>query len=147
LKLSVAKSPSAADSGSVGVSSEMTSTPLARAFSRAGTIAFESLGVMRMPLTPAATMFSIAVTWLSLSPSKRPDAVRSVAPCSSAAFCAPSFIFTKKGFVSVLVMRPTLMAPPAAPPLEPPDSDFPHDAARGNAITRTTARERWVLRG
>lgn len=62
LTLSVANRASVASCGSVGLSSAMTTTPLARAFSRAGTIALESLGVMSMPFTPELTMFSIAVT-------------------------------------------------------------------------------------
>jgi hypothetical protein len=61
LTLSVAKRASTALSGSVGVSRAMTRTPLARAFAIAGTMALESLGVIRMPFTPAATMFSMAV--------------------------------------------------------------------------------------
>src|SRR5215471_9779233 len=72
----------------------------------AGTMAFESLGVMRMVLAPAAIMFSMAVTWPALSPSALPAALSSLAPLALAAACAPSFIFTKKGLVSVLVMSP-----------------------------------------
>src|SRR5215217_1634444 len=81
-------------------------TPAARAFLIAGTIAFVSLGVIRIAFAPAATMFSIAVTWLALSPSNRPAAVISLAPLAFAVPVAPSRIFTKNGFVSVLVMRP-----------------------------------------
>jgi hypothetical protein len=62
LRLSVAKRASTALCGSVGVSRAMTRTPLALAFSIAGTMALESLGVIRMPFTPEATMFSTAVT-------------------------------------------------------------------------------------
>src|SRR5262245_17133347 len=69
-------------------------------------IALESLGVMRIVLAPAAIMFSIAVTWPALSPSALPAPLSSLAPFSLAFCCAPSFIFTKKGLVSVLVMRP-----------------------------------------
>ena len=50
--LSVAKSASTADAGSVGVSRAMTVTPAWRAFSIAGTTAVESAGVMRMPFAP-----------------------------------------------------------------------------------------------
>src|SRR4030095_6672554 len=70
-------------------------------------IALLSLGVMRIVLAPAAIMFSIAVTWPALSPSVLPAPDRSLAPCVCAAAAAPSFIFTKKGLVSVLVIRPT----------------------------------------
>jgi hypothetical protein len=63
-------------------------------------------GVIRMVLAPAATMFSIAVTWPALSPSVLPAAVISLAPSFLASAWAPSFIFTKKGLVSVLVIRP-----------------------------------------
>ena len=47
-----------------------------------GTIALVSLGVIRMPLAPAAIRFSIAATWLSLSPStcRRRSAARRRAP-------------------------------------------------------------------
>jgi hypothetical protein len=74
-------------------------------------MALESLGVIRMPFTPAATMFSTAVTCPALSPSNFPAAVDSWAPFSLAAFSAPSFIFTKNGLVSVFVIRPTLTLP------------------------------------
>src|SRR5256886_10892462 len=85
----------------------MTSAPALRAFFTAGTIAFVSLGVIKIALAPPEIMFSIAVTWLALSPSNLPAPVISVAPFFFAAFWAPSFIFTKKGFTSVLVMSPT----------------------------------------
>ena len=61
---------------------------------------------MRMTLAPAAIMFSIAVTWPALSASFRPAPVINRTPCAFAAACAPSRIFTKKGFVSVFVMSP-----------------------------------------
>src|SRR2546426_734172 len=85
----------------------MTSTPALRAFFTAGTIAFVSLGVIKIALAPPEIMFSMAVTWVALSPSNLPAPVISVAPFFFAAFWAPSFIFTKKGFTSVLVMSPT----------------------------------------
>src|SRR5438105_4201032 len=107
LKLSVAKSASVASWGSAGVSRAMTSTPALRAFFTAGTIAFVSLGVIRIALAPPEIMFSMAVTWVALSPSNLPAPVMSVAPFFFAAFWAPSFIFTKNGFTSVLVMSPT----------------------------------------
>ena len=72
----------------------------------AGTMALESLGVIRMVLAPAAIMFSMAVTWPALSPSALPAPLMSLAPSFLASACAPSFIFTKKGLVSVLVIRP-----------------------------------------
>src|SRR5687768_12427080 len=84
----------------------MNITPFSCAFLMAGTMALESLGVIRMVLAPAAIMFSMAVTWPALSPSALPAALSSLAPRVVASFCAPSFIFTKKGLVSVLVMRP-----------------------------------------
>ena len=72
LKLSVAKSASAAVGGSSGVSSVMTRTPASRAFFTVGTIAVELLGTSRMPLAPAAISCSIAATSPSLSPSNLP---------------------------------------------------------------------------
>src|SRR5437867_2041511 len=102
-----------------------------------------------MPLTPRATMFSIAVTWLWLSPSNLPAALTSVAPSCLAAACADCFIFTKNGFVSVLVIRPTCTFPPDDPPplLVPlllllPQAATPNAAA---AVTAVTAASR-VLR-
>src|SRR6266498_509640 len=85
-KLLVANSASTALCGSVGVSSAMTSTPLSRAFWIEGTI---------------------AVAWLALSPSNLPAAVSSLAPLAAASLEAPSFILTKNGLVSVLVISPT----------------------------------------
>src|SRR3954470_3646522 len=99
-------SASVASLGSVGASSAITSTPAARAFLIAGTMALVSLGVMRIAFAPVATMFSMAVTWLALSPSYRPAAVISFAPLALAAAVAPSRILTKNGFVSVLVISP-----------------------------------------
>jgi hypothetical protein len=60
--LSVANSASVASMGSVGLSSAITRIPFARAFRIAGTMAFESLTVIKMTFAPAAIMFSIAVT-------------------------------------------------------------------------------------
>ena len=113
MKLLVANRASTADCGSVAVSSAMTTTPLSRAFWMLGTMALVSLGVMRMPLAPALTMFSRAVTWPALSPSLAPAPVSSLMPSSSALAWAPSFILTKNGLVSVLVMRPTMIWLPA----------------------------------
>ena len=124
--LSVAKSASAASSGSVGVSSAITVTPAARAFSIDGTIALESDGVIRMPLAPRVTMFSIAVTCDWLSVSCLPAAVTSSALLASAAACAASFIFTKNGLDSVLVIRPTtILSPPPPPPDDPLPPELP----------------------
>ncbi len=102
----MANRASVASCGSVGLSSAITITPLSRAFLIAGTIALVSLGVIRIVFAPAAIMFSIAVTWPALSPSVLPAPDSSLAPLAVAAWSAPSFILTKKGLVSVLVMRP-----------------------------------------
>ena len=61
LKLLVAKSASTAEVGLVGESSAITTTPAFLAFAIAAFSAFASATVMRIPLTPAVTMFSIAV--------------------------------------------------------------------------------------
>src|ERR1700682_3719115 len=135
-RLSVANSASVASWGSVGVSRAMTITPLSRAFLIAGTIPLVSLGVIRMPFTPAVTMFSMAVTWPALSPSNLPAAVMRSRPSSVALACAPSFIFTKKGLVSVLVIRPTLTLVADEPELEllPPQAATKTVAAMIKAI-------------
>ena len=100
------------------------------------------------PFAPAEIRLSTAATCDSLSPSFLPAKDCSSAPDFFASALAPSFIFTKNGFVSVLVIRPTLTAsppppPPLAllpPPLSPPhaamppastSADRPHDAANG----------------
>src|SRR6266566_6884953 len=136
--LSVANSASTALCGSVGVSSAMTSTPLSRAFWMAGTMALVSLGVIRMPLTPWATMFSIAVCWVALSVSNLPAAVDSLAPLAAASLDAPSFIFTKNGLVSVFVMRPT---PTWLLELEL-ELPWPPQAARARRATKLAANPR-----
>ena len=64
-------------------------------------MALASAGVIRMVLAPAATMFSIAVTCPALSPSILPAAEMIFAPSLAASASAPSFIFTKKGLLSV----------------------------------------------
>jgi hypothetical protein len=79
-KLSVANVASTASGGSVGVSSATTSMPACFALSISGTMAFESLGVIRMPLAPAEIRFSIAWTCDSLSPSDLPANDCSVTP-------------------------------------------------------------------
>ena len=90
------------------MSRAITSTPLARAFLIAG-ITESLLGVIRIPFTPALTMFSIAVICVAASPSILPAAVSSVTPSSLACLVAPCFIFTKNGLVSVFVIKPTLI--------------------------------------
>src|SRR5436190_12276483 len=144
VKLLVANSASTALCGSVGVSSAMTSTFFARAFWIAGTIALVSLGVIMMPLTPAATMFSIAVTWLALSPSNLPAADIRVAPLAFASLSAPSFILTKNGLVSVFVIRPSLTSPEL-----PPDDELLLDlpqAATASTAARAVASRAAALR-
>src|SRR3954453_23545882 len=106
----------------------MTVIPWLRAFCTVGTIALVLEGTSRMHLTPEATMLLIAVTWLALSPSYLPAAVRSLTPSWAAAFWAPAFIFTKNGFVSVLVIRPTVMSLFLEPPDDPPLSSLPPQA-------------------
>ena len=67
LRLLVAKSASTAVVGLVGESSAITITPAFLAFAIAAFSAFASATVIRIPLTPAVTMFSIAAIWLALS--------------------------------------------------------------------------------
>ena len=132
-KLSVAKVASAASGGSTGVSSAMTSMPACLALSSDGTIALESFAVIMKPLAPAEIRFSIAWTWASLSPSCLPANDCSVTPACWAACVAPSFIFTKNGLVSVLVIRPTITSSPDALALapDPLELDDPAATARG----------------
>src|SRR3954468_7351413 len=101
---------SAASEGSVCVSSATTSSPAWRALSSEGTIALESFGVIIKPFAPAEIRFSTAATCDSLSPSFLPANDCTLAPAVPAALSAPSFIFTKNGFVSVFVISPTLTA-------------------------------------
>src|SRR5215211_1173138 len=67
LKLLVAKSALVALLGLVGESSAITTNPAFRALEIAAFSAFASATVIRIPLTPEVTMFSIAVIWLALS--------------------------------------------------------------------------------
>src|SRR4030095_2776313 len=67
LKLFVANSASTAVGGLVGESSEITRTPAFLALAIAGFSALASATVIRIPLTPAVVMFSIAAIWLALS--------------------------------------------------------------------------------
>ena len=69
-----------------------------------------------MVLAPAVVMFSSAAIWAAVSPSCLPAAVSSLAPSFLASASAPSFIFTKKGLVSVLVIRPITGSPAAKAP-------------------------------
>jgi hypothetical protein len=91
--------------------------------------------VIRIPFTPALTMFSIAVICVAASPSIFPAAVKSWTPRALACFCAPCFILTKNGFVSVFVISPTLIAAAGRAgadgraPLEPARSARPRTVA------------------
>ena len=104
----MAKVASAASIGSSGVSSAITSMPASRAFSMAGTMAFESLGVIRMPLAPAEIRFSIgrdlALVVAVVLAGERPQLDAELVGLRR----APSFILTKNGLVLVLVIRPTI---------------------------------------
>ena len=158
LRLSVANSASTASCGSVGVSSAITSTPWSRAFLTAGTTALESAGIIRMTLAPCVVMFSSAATSLALSVSNLPDAVSSLTLSFLACACAPSFIFTKNGLDSVLVIRPmvtcsSLLAEPPPPPLlllllsSPPQAAIPSTSASAlAAATSNVMTRRWRMR-
>src|SRR3954463_740007 len=136
---------SAASEGSVCVSSATTSSPAWRALSSEGTIALESFGVIIRPFAPAEMRFSTAATCDSLSPSFLPANDCTFAPAGPAALSAPSFIFTKNGFVSVFVISPTLTASlllepplllPAPPlPLSLPQATTPTPSASAAATT------------
>ena len=114
-KLSVAKVASAASIGSSGVSRAITTSPASRACLTAGTIDAVSDAVRSMPFAPSAMQVSMAWTWVSLSPSTFPAKAFRVMPSSSALAVAPSFILTKKGLVSVLVIRQTVVLAMALP--------------------------------
>ena len=105
--LSVANSASAASTGSVGLSSAITSTPWERAFLTAAVTPAES-GVIRIALAPALTMFSSAVTSPAASDVSLPAPVINTAPFAAASRSAPCRILTKNGFASVLVIRPMI---------------------------------------
>src|ERR1700748_3501157 len=137
VKVLVANSASAAFWGCSGVSSVITLAPWSRAFLTTGTIAVVLLGTSRMPFAPAATMLLIAVTWLALSPSYLPAAVISFTPSFAAAFCAPAFIFRKKGVVWVLVSRPFVMSLLPEPP--PLDESLPPQAATPAPVSARAA--------
>lgn len=109
-KLSVAKVISAESIGSSGVSNAMTTMPASRACLTADTMDDVSDAVSRMPLAPSAMQVSMAATWVSWSPSTLPANDFRVMPNSLALAVAPSFIFTKKGLVSVLVIKQAVMS-------------------------------------
>src|SRR6478736_6160208 len=143
---------SAASAGSVCVSSATTSSPAWRALSSDGTIALESDGVIIRPFAPAEIRLSTAATCDSLSPSFLPAKDCNSPPSSLALASAPSFILTKNGFVSVLVIRPTLNASPPPPPLPPLDDAPPPlslpqavtPAARASADATANAPRAWI---
>ena len=81
--------------GVVAVSRAMTTTPASWAFLIASSTPPELLGVMRMPLTPCWTRFSIAVTWPALSPSNLPASAIRLLPSFSACALADSRSLTK----------------------------------------------------
>jgi hypothetical protein len=88
-----------------------------------------------------------------LSPSNLPAAVISCTPSAFAVFSAPSFIFTKNGLVSVLVIRPTLTSPEPAPVEADPEPEPDPQAVRVRAATPAAAaalrreEDRRVVRG
>ena len=108
-----------------------------------------------MTFAPCVVMFSSAVTWLALSVSVLPEAVSSLTLSFLACACAPSFIFTKNGFVSVLVMRPMVTSlflselPPAAAPAviaaAGHDTDTERRDRRERGDLRRRARSRFDL--
>ena len=102
--------------------------PAARAFCTAGTIALVSDGVIMKPLAPSAMSDSIAATWQSLSPSTLPAKLLSVTPSSLALASAPSFILTKNGLFSVLVMRPMMSSARAGEAAARPKNATPSTA-------------------
>src|SRR5215207_5419488 len=83
-----------------------------------------------MPFAPLAMRFSTADTCVSLSPSFLPANDWRSMPSFEAAELAPCFIFTKNGFVSVLVIRPTLIfESPEDPPDDESDESLPQAVA------------------
>ena len=86
-------------------------------------------GVIRMPLSPRATAASMAVTWVSVSPSALPAAVV-IATLFLPAALAPSCMAMKNGLVLVLVIRVTAISSPPPPSLRWP---------RQGAAARVTA--------
>ena len=103
-KLSVANVISCASGSAMGVSSAITRIPAARAFFKAGiTESFDA--VINIPFAPEAMQFSIAVICGPASPSTFPAYELRSIPDSLAFASAPSFIFTKNGFVLFLVIK------------------------------------------
>ena len=99
----------------------MTSMPACLALSIEGTIALESLGRDQDALGAGRDQvldrLHLGLVVAVLLAGERSAAAR---PASVAACCAPSFIFTKNGLVSVLVIRPTIGWSPESPELDPP---------------------------
>src|SRR2546427_9146376 len=125
---------STVSAGSGGVSRAITNRPASRAFLIAGLTSGPD-GVMRMPLSPFEIAFSMAATWLAVSPSSLPAADVSVMPSLSADSLAPLAIATKNGFVEVFVIRVTPIAPPAAEPAgAEPGAEPPEDEPAGAAL-------------
>ena len=106
--LSVAKRASTALCGSVGVSSAMTMTPAARDFRTAGTIAFgvrgrdqDALRAARRHVLDRCDLTLVVRVGLARR-GQQLDVVR------LRRLLRGSFIFTKNGFVSRFVIRPTV---------------------------------------
>src|SRR5215216_3843294 len=98
------------------------------------------------PFAPAEMRFSTAATWLSLSPSLLPANDWTEAPSFLACAVAPSFIFTKNGLVSVLVIRPSLTLSPPPPPPPPPSSSPQAAMPAVSASAEPSAARRDALR-
>ena len=98
--------------GSVGVSRAITYRSAFRP-SRLRCSQPGPVGVIRIPLSPRATAASIALTWVSVSPSLLPAAVVIETPFFSPAALAPSCMAMKNGLVLVLVINVTATLVPA----------------------------------
>ena len=102
------------------------------------------LGVIRMPLSPRAMAFSMAVIWAWVSPSCLPAATVSLTLSFFAAASAPFCMDTKYGLVSVLRISetPTVLpvgtaevdAPAAAPLAAEPAAEATVEAAADAAL-------------
>ncbi len=114
-KLSVAKVASAASIGSSGVSSAMTRRPASRAWVTAPTMDEVSEAVSRMPLAPSS---DAGLDRLRPGSRGRRRSCRQRISASCQVLrpwpSAPSFILTKNGLVSVLVIRQTIVSCAAA---------------------------------
>src|SRR5690242_18906009 len=106
-------------------------------------MALESFAVIMKPLAHAGIMTSIECPWDSLHSTCFPSSAVCCTPAFSAACCATSFILSKNGLLSVLVIRPTITSSPdaAAEPLGPPELDDPPPphAARTRQADRPVA--------